>query len=659
MASGHRLALAACALVVVALGSASPAAAKNGGGLRPLSSEPVPVPPDVQRFIRDTNAAAKLGKALFWDMQAGSDGRTACASCHYDAGADSRSRNQVNPHGSAGFFANTQLGTGDFPLVGERVVGSQGVLPSAFDGIADGDPFDMQTFAGADAIFSVGGANVRRVTGRNAPSTVNAVFNFRQFWDGRAENDFNGVTPFGARDSDARVGRANVSGGVDKVAISIASSSLASQAVGPPGNAVEMSADGRTLSDIGRKLLALRPLGTQEVSRSDSLLGAMAAPSGRGLGVSYSELIRQAFQPEWWDADARMSASNGRGYSLMQFNFPLFWGLAIQAYESRLISDQTPVDRWLAGEPDALSTDALRGMSVFMGKGECMECHTGAALTDATAPGAGEHGGTAGFHNNGVRTAASDPGLVDAAFKTPGLRNVELTAPFFHDGGQGTLRQLVDFYDRGGNVPGELKTLGLSESEKDALVAFLRSLTDPRVRDQAAPFDHPQLLVPAGAQTRADSSIVTDASGRAVDCFKEVPATGAVGGQPLPRFPEFTGPPCYAPPPAGEPAPADPAVEAVAISVPNAAPAAKSCSSRRNFSIRLHRPRRDRVRSVRVFVNGRKVAEVRTPLGSRRAPVDLRGLPRGLVDVKVVARTARGRELLTLRRYRTCSARRG
>jgi hypothetical protein len=62
---------------------------------------------------------------------------------------------------------------------------------------------------------------------------------------------------------------------------------------------------------------------------------------------------------------------------------------------------------------------------------------------------------------------------------------------------------------------------------------------------------------------------------------------------------------------------------------------------------------------VRVFVNGRKVAEVRTPLGSRRAPVDLRGLPRGLVDVKVVARTARGRELLTLRRYRTCSARRG
>jgi len=67
----------------------------GGGGLAlaSLSSLPVPAPPDVQRFIKDTSAARTLGKALFWDMQAGSDGRTACATCHYDAGTDNRSRN--------------------------------------------------------------------------------------------------------------------------------------------------------------------------------------------------------------------------------------------------------------------------------------------------------------------------------------------------------------------------------------------------------------------------------------------------------------------------------------------------------------------------------------------------------------------------------------
>src|SRR5205085_4065580 len=139
------------------------------------------------------------------------------------------------------------------------------------------------------------GTNVRQVTGRNAPSAVNAVFSFRSFWDGRAQNVFNGVNPKGLGDPAARVGQVNASGGIDRVGVSIAGSALASQATGPPGSAVEMSADGRTLSDIGRKLLTLRPLGTQQVSRTDSLLGSLAAPSGRGLGTSYADLIREAF----------------------------------------------------------------------------------------------------------------------------------------------------------------------------------------------------------------------------------------------------------------------------------------------------------------------------------------------------------------------------
>src|SRR4051794_21576549 len=116
-----RLALivvAICSLVALIAGQTDLAGAKKGGGLVPLSAQPVPQPGDVQRFIRDTTAAAKLGKALFWDMQAGSDGRTACASCHFDAGADSRSRNQVNPRG--GTFTvggpNSQLSAADFPF---------------------------------------------------------------------------------------------------------------------------------------------------------------------------------------------------------------------------------------------------------------------------------------------------------------------------------------------------------------------------------------------------------------------------------------------------------------------------------------------------------------------------------------------------------------
>jgi cytochrome c peroxidase len=640
---------------VLLLVAAPPASAKKGGGLAPLSSAPVPVQPDIQRFVADANAAARLGKALFWDMQSGSDGRTACASCHYDAGADSRSRNQVNPHGTSAFAANEQLTAADFPTETDRVVGSQGVLPSKFDGIADGDPFDMQRFMGTDADFNVGGTNVRRVTGRNAPSAVNAIFSFRNFWDGRAQNIFNGVNPSGLGDAGARVGQVNASGGIDQVGVSIANSSLASQATGPPGNPVEMSADGRTLSDIGRKLLALRPLGTQQVSGSDSLLGPLASASGRGLDASYAELIREAFKPDWWNASGSVTAPNGRSYSLMQFNFPLFWGLAIQAYEARLVSDATPYDRFLSGDQSAMDPLAQEGLNVFAGKGDCTECHVGALLSDASGSGPsdeGPAGGETGFHNIGVRPTASDPGLANGTFKTPGLRNVELTAPYFHNGGKATLREVVDFYSIGGDFPAELANMTFSEQEKNALVAFLKSLTDPRVRNQSAPFDHPQLLVPAGAQTGGNGLVLTDAAGNALDCFKEVPVTGAAGGRELPRFLQFTGPPCFTPPPVALPATTP--GPAVTVRVPSAAPlTARSCKSRRNFTIKVYRPRRDRVRRVTVFVNGRRVADKRT--GSRkRARVDLRGLPKGLVRVKVVVKTARGREIVTLRKYRTC-----
>jgi cytochrome c peroxidase len=627
-ATGRRIALrAAIALALactglgvwVAAGGTVTAGANGTPLLAPLDSAPVPTPPDEATYIKNTASAVKLGKALFWDMQAGSDGRQACATCHFNAGADNRSRNQINPRGGSFTFkgANAQLSADDFPFHKladpndaasavlsdtSNVAGSQGVFPSEFNGVTAGEPADDQTFATSDPDFRVGVTPVRRSTGRNTPSVINAVFNFRNFWDGRAQNEFNGVSPFGTRDTAARVGEVNAGGGVDQVPVTITNASLASQAVGPPGNPVEMSSNGRTLSDIGRKLLSLRPLRTQIVSRSDSVLGNDVAPTGRGINESYADLIKSAFQPKWWNSDATVAAPNGRDYNLMEYNFSLFWGLAIQAYESTLVSDDTPVDRFFRGDSTALSPAAVRGLGVFQGKGDCTECHRGPALTSAStievAGGDPGENGTEldklgrwidiGFENIGVRPTAEDPGLggvdgtpaanplsvvrliggltpdaVDGTFKVPGLRNVELTAPYFHNGGTLTLRQVVDFYNRGGDFNNAEKSpnlvpLGLTDQEKDDLVEFLKALTDPRVKNQSAPFDHPELYVPVGEKADANGDVLTDSSGRAIDCFKQVKATGRAGGAPLAPFPTFTGPACDPAPDLHNPAPVPP-----------------------------------------------------------------------------------------------------
>jgi cytochrome c peroxidase len=571
--------LTGCMVLLATAGSSARAA--GGNSLAPLSSVAVPSPSNLNQFVRDNVSAVKLGKALFWDMQAGSDGRQACATCHFNAGADNRSRNQLNPRGGSFEFGgpNSQLSAADFPVHNGTVVGSQGVIPAHFNGVTGGDPIDGQLDDPLDSAFNLGGVNVRRATGRNTPSAINAVFNFRNFWDGRAQNDFNGVNPFGNRDVNATVGRANGSGGVDHVALtgplSLTNASLASQAVGPPGNPVEMSADGRSLSDIGQKLLGLKPLGTQKVSSTDSVLGGLAA-GGRGLDTSYADLIRQAFKPEWWDSSQTLAA-NGRNYNLMQYNFALFWGLAIQAYESTLVSDQTPMDKFLAGDASAMSAAAQTGMGIFQGKGGCITCHSGAETTSASVSNVTANGITdadgphdQGFENIGVRPTAADPGnagtdpfgaplsatllagtpttMVGGTFKVPSLRNVALTAPYFHNGSRATLRQVVDFYSDGGDFANpeksnEIKPLGLSDQEKTDLVSFLESLTDPRVRDQSAPFDHPQLFVAAGHQTNSNGTLKIE-DGRAQDCFLEVPATGAAGGAALPAFLDFKGPPC-------------------------------------------------------------------------------------------------------------------
>jgi len=113
------------------------------------------------------------------------------------------------------------------------------------------------------------------------------------------------------------------------------------------------------------------------------------------------------------------------------------------------------------------------------------------------------------------------------------------------------------------------------------LVEFLKSLTDPRVKNQSAPFDHPELYVANGEQTDAAGDVMTQ-NGRAVDCFRQVPATGAGGGAPLPTFPNAGGacqdaPDLHNPAPVPHPAPAAPAAP-VASAAPAAAPAAPAAN---------------------------------------------------------------------------------
>lgn len=593
--------------------------------LGPLGAEPVPLPTNLHKYVADLDAAKQLGKALFWDMQAGSDGVTACASCHFAAGTDNRTRNSVSPGGpdsgmstfTGDLGPNHDLTPDDFPFVKHAnpgapgspivsqtpaVVGSQGVLPSTFNAILAGLASEDTTPAPADPVFSDGTTNVRRVTGRRTPSVINAVFNHRNFWDGRARNHFNGVTPVGELDPDAKVAQ-SVGGAVSLVAIPPAdlnNASLASQAVGPPGNDVEMSASGRSLRDIGKKLLSLEPLGGQKVEPSDSMLGPLADGSdGHGLSTTYRALAEQAFHPRWWDApdtvlDAAGNASSAPGtspdaalssgqYSLMQYNWPLIWGLSINLYESTLVSDQTPFDRYAEGDFTALTMKELSGLQVFTSN--CSTCHGGREMTEAAVSNVAGTGTTdsdgrghrldTGFMNVGVRPQGEDLGngadrgagfwsdtkrtqpctqpancLVDGSFKMPGLRNVALQAPYFHNGGQLTLAQVVDFYNRGGdfanpNKHREIETLGLTAAQRDDLVAFLEALTDPRVEHQSAPFDHPQLFVPNGHV----NPLAGGATG-AADNLTEVPATGATGGAPLARFlaPPIANPPVVTPP---------------------------------------------------------------------------------------------------------------
>jgi hypothetical protein len=108
-----------------------------------------------------------------------------------------------------------------------------------------------------------------------------------------------------------------------------------------------------------------------------------------------------------------------------------------------------------------------------------------------------------------------------------------------HNGGMLTLRQVVDFYSRGAGDDNpqraRLRVLNLDEQQKEALVAFMKALTDDRVRYEKAPFDHPQLFIPNG-HLGNETSVSQDQDGKATDNLLVIPAVGRSGGTGTPNF---------------------------------------------------------------------------------------------------------------------------
>ena len=400
-----------------------------------LQNVPLPVVPGLldgaDPIVVNKTVAIALGKALFWDISVGSDGQ-ACASCHFRAGIDGRLKNQINPGTkssnpsgqtfdvlpSGGGGPNHTLSSGDFPLhqfnnpadkysgvaySTDDVVASAGTFAGKFSATAKFTGVSDQCKRSADPVFNVGHVGTRKVEPRNTPSVINAVFNHRNFWDGRANNIFNGSSPWGDRDANAGVWIKQNAKSAIKQRLHLENSSLASQAVAPPVNDFEMSCSGRGWADVGRKLLLRQPLQSQQVHNQDSVLGAYSLSSNGnlqpGLNTSYRNLITQAFNQKYW-AFAGVGPFGGPAgqtpYNQMEANFAMFFGLAIQLYESTLVSDQSPFDlspvdanlrpTWTnivaasPAETTAKITSLKNGSNLFFNN-HCNLCHTGPALS--------------------------------------------------------------------------------------------------------------------------------------------------------------------------------------------------------------------------------------------------------------------------------------
>lgn len=166
---------------------------------------------------------------------------------------------------------------------------------------------------------------------------------------------------------------------------------------------------------------------------------------------------------------------------------------AIAAFERSLVSRDTGFDRWVRGDASAMTASQVNGLRVFLDpqKGNCATCHSAPNFTDNS------------FHNIGLKQwgeANADEGRfkqkavvsMKGAFRTPSLREIGYTAPYFHDGSAPRMKDVIDHYIRGGdvrtNLSANIKPLTLSEVERADLLAFMQALNTPY-----QPYDVPRL----------------------------------------------------------------------------------------------------------------------------------------------------------------------
>ncbi len=285
-----------------------------------------------------------------------------------------------------------------------------------------------------------------QATGRRAPAAINAGYSPELFWDGRAANEF--------RDP------------ITNQVVLPSGAALESQAVGPPVSNAEMAHVGRDWTDIEARLTASTPLAL--ATQVPLELSTWIA------GRTYPELFEEAF------GTAQVTASGA--------------AMAIATYERTLLANQTPYDDFLANVPGALTAQELAGLDVF-NQNHCSVCHPSAILSDHD------------FHYLGLRPAGEDVGRFAVTLdpndigkvRTPSLRNLELRAPYMRNGRMATIREVIQFYNRGGDFDAPNKSpfihpLSLTPQQRLALEAFLtRPLTDPRVAAELPPFDRPLL----------------------------------------------------------------------------------------------------------------------------------------------------------------------
>jgi len=195
-------------------------------------------------------------------------------------------------------------------------------------------------------------------------------------------------------------------------------------------------------------------------SLEDQALEPIANPDE--MNQHYGELIEEleaaGYGPEFEKAFGKDSLNIGNVAN------------ALAAFQRTITHNDTPYDRWIAGDNEAMSAAAKRGFAVFSGKANCVSCHYGPNFTKAAGP----HG--ASRERTGVpRVAGDDPDF--GPFKVPTLRGVGLSAPYMHNGSLATLEDVVEFY----NAKSTLPNLNLTESEKADLVSFLREgITRPK-----------------------------------------------------------------------------------------------------------------------------------------------------------------------------------